>query len=340
MKKIFVLISSLVLCCSFFCFSAYAAVETIPFSQHFQMSYSELYGLELGTDYTRSVDYDQTGDSFTSAIYAVNPGDKDYKSWITNFYYTEDDVGAGILYDEYITFTLRFTVLGDFRTDDIQRAGVYVRNPSVPGGSFQWAKHYYAGDIDILSVSDDGLINCEAHVSFHNTYQDIERLRFFLAFELNNRTEFYENIETFSGNVYNFYKGSYTGAGADVPKYENPKDSVGSSVDDYKDQEDAIMNDTEAGRDSTISLFSGLGDLIDLVATPIMAISAAVSYFIDGSIVNSILLISLTLGLLSFVFNLVPSYQSKQRRDQAAARAAEKNVQYNAMMNKLNKGGG
>lgn len=123
---------------------------------------------------------------------------------------------------------------------------------------------------------------------------------------------------SFPEKVSNFYIGD--GNDPSFPNYVDPNDYVGNSVDDYKQQEEAILGETEEGRDSTISLFSGLGDLVDLVAIPIMAISAAVSYFIDGSIVNSILLISLALGLLSFVFNIVPSYQAKQRRDAAEER--------------------
>ncbi|MBQ8869366.1 MAG: hypothetical protein IJ027_06600 [Oscillospiraceae bacterium] len=108
--------------------------------------------------------------------------------------------------------------------------------------------------------------------------------------------------------VENFYLGSADSP--EAPKYDSNTETIGKT-DDLKNQEDKLMQDTEQGRESTLSLFAGLADLITELSVPLMAISALFNYFVGNSILNSVLQISLTLGLLAFVFNLGQSLISR-----------------------------
>lgn len=114
---------------------------------------------------------------------------------------------------------------------------------------------------------------------------------------------------TFDQNVSDVYTGSADAP--EAPNYNNPQDSIGQDTNDLKNQEDKLMQDTEQGRESTLSLFAGLADLITELSIPLMAISALFNYFVGNSILNSVLQISLTLGLLAFVFNLGQSLISR-----------------------------
>lgn len=138
----------------------------------------------------------------------------------------------------------------------------------------------------------------------------------------------------------NFYNGS--SSSPEAPKYNSNNGTI-DKADNLKDQEDKLMEDTEQGKEETLSLFQNFGKYLDEFAIPLLAIKGLFDYLVGGTIFEGVLLISLTLGLLSFVFNIFPSIQARQNRERQAEAQRTKNAQYNAMMNKLNnqnKGGG
>ncbi len=176
--------------------------------------------------------------------------------------------------------------------------------------------------------------------SFNHTFEvDISTFELALFVDYQGQSNASEKVTVvFEQNINNFYMGALDSPNA--PQYSNPNSTVGKETNELKNQEDKLMQDTEQGREETLSLFQNFGNYLAEFAIPLLAIKGLFDYLVGGTLFEGVLLISLTLGLLSFVFNIFPSIQARQNREKQAEAQRTKNAQYNAMMNKLNKGGG
>ena len=317
----------LVFVLSFSCSAA--SVETVPFLDKFRIGITEIYGWTVGSDYTRSVSNSEN--DIRSDVHATDSTslNKYLDFWLTRFtcYDYNDDGSSSVsslLHDEFITFSLNFSVDGIFSEDALAPDGsplylssarVYIINPDYKNSLWNLKNHYYAGSVDFISINgfkSDFIAN----VSYHNKGVDIDRLEFFIIFKSDYSLVLDYNLQTFGNYAYDYYKGSYSSAPSDVPKYDNPDDSIGSDIGGYVDEESEVLDGTLQGRDELTSFFNNFGDSVSQFVTPVAAITDAVSYFVDGSVLVPILNISLTCGCFFILFGVAGSFVSHSKKSE------------------------
>lgn len=89
--------------------------------------------------------------------------------------------------------------------------------------------------------------------------------------------------------------------------------TVGGDIDNFSGSEDALLNNTESGRNTTSGLFNNLSYTIRSVSSSLLVIRGMFNYFIGGSILSNLLLISITFGMFAFLLNVGISAVGKSR---------------------------
>ena len=347
-KKIYkILISAVISVTALFafCLTSFASPATIDFQQNFNVKYCIItasgYDMDgklvtVPSSYFRSGWYDNN-----QRLFYDDPLDKLY----TEVTYSKLDLrfswtGQEIKANDNLKFKYTIGLYNEdaFYTDI--NSSLFIRYKS--SGKWSTWKYLYAPtytdnpNVVPPDLGSEGIFS----INFDYTFPvDVEELEFSLNIFAPSGAPLFQYIQYYFPLFVTDYS-LVNSNSAEYPKYQNPNETIGKDTNELKNQEDKLMQDTEQGRNETLSLFSSLGDLISEFAVPLLAIKGLFDYLVNGTLFQGILLISLALGLLSFVFNIFPSIQARQNRERQAEAQRTKNAQYNAMMNKLNKGGG
>lgn len=348
-RKVLISFFTVILTVSLFCFSSFAIVDN--FTDVVGLSYVNIRGLTVGDDYVRSI---TSGDDYEqSKAYAVEQGATSIQYFYCGFTIKTPSIiedsaiptanlgsaNSPFYSGYYVHCRLRFKLYCDFRigsTPNIEHMSLKVRSDSSLG-VWNWSSLPTVGEIsygDFVQDADGNwYTECEAVVSYKNDGETINDYsqQFQLCVKGKDAVPFYASVYTYTPYVYDFYYGD--GSEPDAPIYKNYGDTVGSGVNDLKNEEDELMENTEQGRNDTISLFLSFGDYLYAFATPLLALKGLIDYFITGTLIEGVLLISLTLGLFSFVLNIVPSIFDRNNRQKSSKNRVKSNKSKN------NKGG-
>lgn len=80
--------------------------------------------------------------------------------------------------------------------------------------------------------------------------------------------------------------------------------TIGNDVGKLEDAEGELNGKTSDGVGTAVSYFSNLGGIVKRFSPALLAIKGCVDYIVKGSILEFVLIISLSLGLLGFFMNL------------------------------------
>lgn len=336
MKKIISIFAVLIVSLTAFCLPAFALEPTEATFDTFTLNGKGLFNYASPVFYGVTVDYQRDPLSQYPWIFqyeTINGGAK-FKTVEFRFY-TDDDV-VKTDYGDIFQFTMKDITtfdLYDMSKDSYVKINYRVKRKS------GWEKWQSWKDFK-WSRDSDGEFHIDFDFYYKNDGAKLTDMEFEIGFYSYTDIEFRYPLFEFPQYAINVYNGPSSDPSA--PQYA-PHNNTINKTDNLKEQEDKLMEDTEEGKEETLSLFQNFGKYLDEFAVPLLAIKGLFDYLVGGTLFEGILLISLTLGLLSFVFNIFPSIQARQNRERQAEAQRTKNAQYNAMMNKLNnqnKGGG
>lgn len=300
-KYIISFVTVLTAFCSVLCFSSFAA-SSVSISENFIDIFTGKYVL-VGPGITEGVDYDSHSlppynfFSITRKANADGTTSLKYSTFDIRYIWSGPDINAG----DMLKYKMRVEVSTDssFSSNAIGR--IWVQYKTL-GSYSSWKS---AGTVEYVRYSNT--VNEYLDVNFSYIFPETpEEVRFSLSLtNPDGKVDFTTVDVLFPSKVTDYYFGSSTGV--DAPIYPDYSDELGAPLENYSDVEQELLAGTEQGRDSLISFFASFGKLIDEFALPLLVVSSAITYFVDTHIVYRIILISLTLGLFAYVFNLAPS---------------------------------
>lgn len=304
MKKIISIFAVLIVSLTAFCLPAFALEPTEKTFDTFNQDGNGLFNTGSPEFIGVSVDYQRDPLSRYPWIfqYETTNGSATFGSVEFRFF-TDDDI-VSTDYGDILQFTMK-----DITTFDLydMSKNAYVKCNYRVKRKTGWEKWQSWNDFEWYR---DG--SGEFHVDFNFYYKNngtkLTDIEFEIAFHSYTRIEFrYPGFE-FPQYAINVYNGPSSDPSA--PNY-SPPNELKDKTDTLKENEQILNESTEEGRESTINLFNGLATLITEFAIPLQCISAIFNYFVGTSILNSVLQISLSIGLLAFVFNIGSSLVSR-----------------------------
>lgn len=317
MKKFKILFVSILvcICLSTVCFAQ--ELKTVRFVDYFYLNGGSIKGVSSSLFNVQT--NNESDDLYVSFVRQAGDTNVSLDTWIINIVSTDD-------FDDH---SRRHLKNGDMITFDMR---FEINNLNVPVSAFQEAKfylykmgvdrytpdeHYGTTNVNIVrDTSAEGVFYLDFTFSFNNnTGSNINNCQFFLYFNLyNNQTISLPTfVNIFAEELTNFYWGNPSG-NPYLPSAQNPSDTIGNDANELKGLEDNLNNETLQGREDTFNFFNSFFDVVLPFSMSMLAISQVFNYLISNTIFESVLYVSITLGLVMLILNIIPSIFNKQDR--------------------------
>lgn len=298
------LILSFVLCLS--CFAT-SGLETVSFLDHFRLTNISIQNVSSAS-YNTSVS-NVEGDIFSSCTFTNS--DVNYKSWALGIATAKskfDSSRVNLKQGDCVYFDMSFQLQGLAYTRDVFK---YVKFYIYNGGSiFDYSSNISCGTTSVSNpTGSDPTIDISLSCNFvNNVGKDLNNVLFVVYFELYPDVDVSSRsfVNVFFDTVSNFYIGDPK-SNPYLPSSQDPNDTIGNDINDYKTAEDNLNNDTSQGREDTLNFFNSFSDVVLPFSMSLLAISQVFNYLIGNTVFESILYVSITLGLVMLILNIVPS---------------------------------
>lgn len=308
MKKIISIFAVLIVSLTAFCLPTFALESTEKTFDTFNQDGTGLFNTGSPIFRDVSVDYQRDPLSRYPWVFQYETVDSSATFHALEFrFFTDDDV-VSTDYGDILQFTMK-----DITTFDLydMTPSAYVKCNYRVKRQSGWEKWQSWTDFEWYR-DDFGEFHVDFNFYYKNNGTKLTDIEFEIAFYSYASIPFrYPAIE-FPQYAINVFNGSSKDPTA--PSY-SPPNELKDKTDTLKENEQILNESTEEGRDTTIGLFNSLGSAISFFTLGIRCISSIFNYLIIDTILESVLLISLTLGLLAFVFNIGHSLVSRSNRD-------------------------
>lgn len=242
---------------------------------------------------------------------------------------------------DIINFKMTFVVEGLFTdTDNVQNMGFFIQT----GNIYDINANISCGSVRLAERGlDEVLVSLECSY-VNNTGSTISNLRFGVLFNLYNNSEVVPRtfVNVFADTVTEYYKG-VPKSNPYLPSVQNPSDTIGQDANDLKDAETELNDSTLQGREDTFNFFNTFSDVVLPFSMSMLAISQVFNYLVSNTIFESVLYVSITLGLVMLILNIIPSIFSRQDRldkEKANKEKAKQRQEKNKSVRFRRKGGG